>query len=342
MRKHSRILWAALFLTGVTSNASAVTVVLDLNGFPNITGGQVYGAGLKEPIALTAGKQRIELPALQAGSTYQVDFFHNSGENSSDFAFTVNAAGTGVETVAPAAKKFTIVKDFKPGSATLKLNTHTITYNANSGQTGTYYIHGLLAPIQGDKGPIKLAAMPGLYRVDNLYNSGQGNEDFSFIVDSDGKTSATGGNKEYAEFSGSTVSPRSVKVHFQIWPSSPIAYHGTQKVLNAKSANNVYELDMLMTVGSSGLNIWSFGRSKVLKSDVVAPDGKPLQDKTGVNDFHFYPRLRYDSKKGFFFESTVGPSGTSGAEVTGSFDDGKTDLQVTVDATIQTEKAAAK
>ena len=105
-------------------------------------------------------------------------------------------------------------------------------------------------------------------------------------------------------------------------------------MFNATSAGNVYDLDMIMTVGSSGLNIWSFGRSKVLRSNVVAPDGKPLKDAEGVNDFHFCPRLRYDSKKGFFFATIDGPSDTATAEVGGRSDDGASTLEVTATATI--------
>lgn len=337
MLKLTQLLSAAIFFAGLAGSASAATITLDLNGFPNESNGQVSGPGLDDPIPLPADKQQIELPNLGAGSAYQVDFFHNSGENGSDFLFTINAAGTGVEKVQPAAKKFMMVKDFRRGLTTLKLNTHTVIYNANSGQTGQYYIHGLLGSgaIKPNKGPIKLVAAPGVYRVDNLYNSGLGNEDFNFIVGSSGKTSAGLNGGEYAEFSGSSVSPRSANVHFQITSSSPVAYHGTQNVFNATNVGNVYDLDMTMTIGSSGLNIWSFGRSKVTSSDIMAADGKPLKDSEGINDFHFCPRLRYNSKKGFFFETTQGSSDTVKASVVGSSDDGATGLEVTVTATIE-------
>lgn len=336
MTKFISLITAVLLFTSLARTTLAATILLDLNGFPNVTGGQISGAGLAQSIPLPPGKQRIELSNLTGGSTYSVDFFHNTGDNSSDFSFTVSKDGSGVESIAHPGKKFRMVKDFKPGTTTLTLNTHAITYNANGAQTGVYYIHGLLdnGAIKADAGPVKLIAAPGLYRVDNLYNSGMGNEDFSFIVDSSGHVSAGPEGGEYAEFSGSSISPRAVNVHFKITSTTPLSYHAMQAVHAATSAGNVYDLDMMITVGSSGLNIWSFGHSEVLRSNLVAPNGKPLQGATATNDFTFFPRLRYDRKKGFFFQTTEGPADSAHAEVTGTADDGKTKLAAIVSATI--------
>ena len=96
MLKLAPLFSASLFLAGLPDAALAVTVTLDLNGFPNVTSGQAYGPGVDKPIPLPAGKEKIDLPNLTAGGIYQVDFFHNSGEDGSDFSFTINAAGTGV------------------------------------------------------------------------------------------------------------------------------------------------------------------------------------------------------------------------------------------------------
>src|SRR5438034_699364 len=83
-------------------------ITIDMNGFPNRTRGQVTGPGIDTPIELKAGEEKVVLEKLQPGATYGVDFFHNSGEDSSDFTITINAAGTGVEAVSLGGEKYTM------------------------------------------------------------------------------------------------------------------------------------------------------------------------------------------------------------------------------------------
>ncbi len=333
---HSNFSWAgvaAVLFFAVTARAAKITI--DMNGFPDASGGAVSGPGLEKSIPLPAGEQKVVLENLQNSQTYQVDFFHNSGPGSSDFTFTVNAAGTGVDAVTLGGDGFApMVTGFKPGDNTLKLNTHAITYNENGGQTGPYYIHGLTAPLKSDSPPQKFAAVPGSYHVDNLYNSGDGNEDYNFIVDANGKVSADPKYAPYAQLDGSSVKPRAVLVHFRLEGSAPISYHTTQTAGSAKSEGTVFEFDMPMTIGSSGVNVWSFGKFKVTKGDATRPDDTPLEGATRDNDFYFYPRVLYTEKDGFVFKTTSGTAKTVTAEAEGTFDDGTTPLTVKASATI--------
>ncbi|MHB0937943.1 MAG: hypothetical protein ACYC6A_16265 [Armatimonadota bacterium] len=350
MRNTLIVCGLALALAG---SVLAGTVTLDMNGFANLTGGQVTGTGLEKAIPLPAKEGQVKLEGLQAGGTYQVDFFHNAGEGSSDFTFTMNAEGTGVAEVAKGGGKYDMLDGFTPGQATLKLKTFPINYNANGGQTGVYFIQGLVEAykLEAGKGAQPLTAIPGCYSVDNLYNTGGGNEDFAFTVDSEGKVSGCesiyiiGKDEErkrnadeYAEFKDSAVNPRTAKVHFLIEGSGNVNFHGTHRVGEITGTAPVYEFDMPMTVGSGGLNLWSFGAWEVTGGDAVLFDGKPATGTKGENDYHFYPVLRYDlEKKAFHFETLHGPDTTVIGEAKGTYDGGDTPLSVKVTATIVPE-----
>jgi len=340
----------------LAAGALAGAVTLDMNGFPNAAGGQVTGPGLEKPIVLPPKQQQVTLDGLQGGATYGVDFFHNSGPGSSDFQFTMNAAGTGVASVAYSDEKIQVLDGFTAGQAALKLKTFPIIYNANGGQTGVYFIQGLCEAykVPADGAPLKLTAVPGYYPVDNLSNSGGGNEDFAFAVDSEGKvkgwesTYVVGKDEvrkrnadEYAEFKDNAVSLRTAKVHFLIVASGNVNWHGTHKVGEVTGTAPVYEFDMPMTVGAGGLNIWSFGTWEVTGGDTVLFDGKPATGTKGENDYHFYPTLRYNlEKKAFYFETLHGPDTTTIGEAKGSYDGGDTPLSVKVTATIVPEPKA--
>jgi len=340
----------ALLLAG---GALAGTVTLDMNGFPNITGGQVTGPGLEKAIPLPPKQQQVTLDGLQAGATYAVDFFHNSGPGSSDFQFTMNAAGIGVVSVIYNDEKIQVLDGFTAGQAILTLKTFPIVYNANGGQTGQYFIQGLTEAytLPADGAPQRLIAVPGCYPVDNLCNTGGGNEDYAFAVDSEGKVSGwesiyiVGKDEvrkrnadEYAEFKDNAVSPRAAKVHFRIEASGNVNWHPTHKPGEVAGAAPVYEFDMPMTVGSGGLNIWSFGTWEVTGGDAVLFDGKPATGAKGDNDYHFLPILRYNlEKKAFYFETLHGPDTTTIGEAKGAYDGGDAPLSVKVTATIVPE-----
>jgi hypothetical protein len=331
----------------IATAASAADVTIDMNGFPDLTGGHVNGPGLTEPVKFTSDDTKVEVKGLQAGQTYSVDFYHNSGESSSDFTFRINDAGTGVESVSLAGEKYSIVKDFKKGDATLTLDTVDIVYNANAAQTGNYGVSGLIAATGMSSMPQKLKAVPGWYAVDNLYNTGGGNEDYQFVVDSNGKTGPAGDrDAEYAEFDGNQVKPRAAVVHFKIEASGGVNYHASHVPTAAAINGTVYEFDVPLTIGSGGINLWSFGDYTVTKSNVMAPETRnedgtverhKLEGVKGTNDLHFYPRLRYDlAKKAYYFETTdaEGRSTTATAEATGTYDGGDKPLTITITATI--------
>src|SRR6185295_10046773 len=66
MTRIMQLTFSALFCACVAGRASAVTITLELNGFPNAMGGQLTGPGLEPSIPLPAGKQQIELANLVA------------------------------------------------------------------------------------------------------------------------------------------------------------------------------------------------------------------------------------------------------------------------------------
>ena len=139
---------------------------------------------------------------------------------------------------------------------------------------------------------------------------------------------------EYAEFDGASISPRQVTVHFRIEATGAVNFQFTHASSKPEVEGNVYEVDMPMTVGGGGLNVVSFGDHKVVNSDVVKPDGTPLEGTVSKNDFRFYPWLRFDAKEGFLFVTTEGPSKTARCEADGAHDGGKRPLNVKILATI--------
>lgn len=331
----------------------AGTITLDMNGFANLAGGQVTGPGLEQPIKMEPKADKVVLANLQADQTYGVDFFHNSGKQSSDFLFTMNAAGTGVESVKFAEGIDTLLDGFTAGQNVLKLKTHKVVFNANSGLTSVYFIQGAIQPyaLAADKGPQELTLVPGYYAVDNLNNTGGGNEDFAFFVDAKGQAgpidSAYPISKdemrvrdanEYATFEKNAVSPRATKVKIHIEASVPVNFHPTGKIGEVTRNEGVMDFEMTMTVGAGGLNVWSFGKYEVTGGDVTLFDGKPAMGVKGENDYHFYPVLRYDLKKqAFYFETLHGPDITVVGEAKGFIDGNVDPLTVKVTATIVPE-----
>lgn len=336
----------------LTSPAFAGPITIDMNGFPCMAGGHVNGTGLAAPIKIEPGQAKLVLDGLKPGGTYAIDFFHNSGENSSDFQFTLNAKGDGVESVTLGGGKHTMVTGFKPGDATLVLNTREIIFNANGAQTGPYYIQGLLAihSLPPNLGPQKFKAIPGYYYVDVLYGSGGGTEDYSFTVDSAGNTSPGTTDsfnenrepqpgldpREPATFAGNTVSPRAALVHFKIVAPNPQNFHVYAAATPAKTDGAITEFDEVMGIGATTVLFWSFGPNTVVRSNIITGFNKPLVWTKSENDMVFAPRLRYDLKKNqYYFETTKGPSDTALAEVSGTEDDKVTPLVgVEITATI--------
>ncbi|MCX5658121.1 MAG: hypothetical protein NTW19_00165, partial [Planctomycetota bacterium] len=346
---HGLAMALSMLLAG-TSWAGVVT--LDLNGFPNAVGAVVNGPGLAAAIKIAPGQAKAALEGLQAGQAYYVDFLHNSGDDSSDFLFTMNAKGDGVESVSLGGGKHTMVAGFKPGDATLVMNARDIVFNANGGQTGPYYIQGLFAlgSLPPNAGPQKLRAIPGLYAVDALYGSGGKSEDFTFIVGSEGTVSAGpttcidesgkavpgSGAPEHATYAGNAVTIRAALVHFRIVAPKPPAFNVYSAITPPRVDGSITEFDLIMNIGSTGILIWSFGPNTVTRSDLVTGYGKPFVWAKSDNDLWFAPRLRYDVKKGqYFFETTKGPANTVMAEASGTEDDKATPLVgVEVTATI--------
>jgi hypothetical protein len=206
--------------------------------------------------------------------------------------------------------------------------------------------------LEADKGPQTLTAIPGTYTVDNLCNAGGGNEDYAFMLDDTGKVSGiessyviskeqTGkrNGDEYAEYKDNIVSPRMAIIHFKVEASGTVSIFGTHKLGKPAVTGTTYEIDMPATVGSAGLNIWSFGKWEVTGGDAVLPNGKPATGTLGENDYHFYPILRYNmEKKAFYFETLHGPDTTSIGEAKGFYDGNARELSVKVTATIVPEK----
>ncbi len=353
MRTRSHAAFLAGLVLACVLPVLAGTVTLDMNGFQNLAGGQITGPGLDTPIKMEPKAPTITLQNLQAGATYGVDFFHNTGAMSSDFQFTMNAAGTGVQAVRCAEGIDTLFDGFTPDTATLKLQTFKIVYNANSGQTGVYFIQGLVEAykLAADKGPQELLAIPGTYPVDNLCNTGGGNEDFAFFVDAKGQAGPvdsvypirkdemrTRDANEYATFAKHEIRPRTCTVTFRLEASAPVNFFGTHKLGEITANGNVYEFASKMTVGAGGLNVWSFGKHEVTGGDATLPDGTSTVGTKSENDYHFYPVLRYDlTRQAFYFETLHGPDATVTGAATGFFDGNENPLTVKVTATIAPE-----
>jgi hypothetical protein len=328
---------------GLAAKAEAATIVLDLSGFPNLVNGQVTGGDLTEAIAIPAEKKSVELKGLKPGMTYSVDLFHNSGEEGSDFTFTVNAADNGVESVTYASPKRAVLKGFKPGTGTLTLDTKQIVFDAEGKVGAPYYVPGLTPQLAADAGPQKLTAVPGIYNVDYLVNNAGGTEDWTFIVDEKGNVGPGPNSGEFAEFKGNEVKPRVTLVRFKIDASGPVNYHPTHKISGeAATVENVTTFDMFVPVGGGGVNVWTFGTNKVLESDAVGPDGKSIVGIEVVNDMIFTPRLRWDEKTGFYFDTPKGKAASVFSKVNGLTDGDLGNLTVTVTATILEPKAKAE
>jgi hypothetical protein len=239
-----------------------------------------------------------------------------------------------------------MVTGFKPGDTTLKLNTREITYNDGGRQKGSYYLAGATAAhtVPADKGPLKFLTIPGYLSVDNLTNTASGREDFAFTVDSEGKVGPRpgAGAAEFAEFEGSTVRPRAARVMLTIRSVTPIVIDLSHAPISKTVEGNVTKLDMYLPIGGGGLSAWSFGPSRVVRTTLTRPDGKSAEGEQAVNDFRFYPIVRYDDQKGFMFETTRGLAKEVGAVVTGMTDDGKAELNVEFTATIVADPPATR
>src|ERR1041385_2836684 len=125
MKHQWKFLAALLALALSSSLATAVTITLDKNGFADLAGGQITGTGLGSPVPLGTDASAVSFTAV-AGGSYSVDFFHNSGTSGSDFAFTINGAGTGIASVTTGGyggNSQNIVTGFTPGNTTLTLNS---------------------------------------------------------------------------------------------------------------------------------------------------------------------------------------------------------------------------
>lgn len=349
----------ALMFLVVAARAQAATIILDMNGFPNTMGGQVSGHGIKTPIPIKPGEQRVTLENLEAGKTYYIDLFHNAGPGGSDFLITIDAQGRGVESVSRGGEMYDMLIDFKPGDSTLKLKTHEIIFNANNALTGVYGVAGLIAnySLTESAGPRRLRAVPGRYSVDVLTNGGAAAEDFSFNVDSDGNTSAGPcatinedgewkqhpNDPEHVVCQGPRVSIRAAVVRFRVVSPVRLGMYPNFPIANQKFENGVEEFDMLMAVGAGGVNIHSFGPCAVVRSDMLNAYGRKFEGHKSTNDLHFFPRLRYGVvEDAYYFETVNGPAQSVNAVVDGLADDQKTEIKgVTLTATIVKGNATA-
>ena len=334
MRITSRGVLIFFALCFSASIASALTVTLELNGFVS-QGGSITGEGLDDPVAIPPTQQQIKLDNLQPGVTYRIDFFHNSGDDGSDFEFVINKAGTGIESVTLGGDRHTMVTDFKTGDTTLKLNTHKITFNPDKTQSGGFAIRGMTADDQPKNSPPVVAKLiPGRYVVDN-FGGPPGANEYEFMVDAKGKATPIGRADEYATFVGSTITPRVAKVHFKLVANGPIQYTGSHDITNVTTApNHVTEFDMAVPVGGGGVTITTFGPAKIIAGNVIQHDGKALMGTESDNDVVFNPRVCYDSRRGFFFETVRGPTFAVSAEAEGKMDDKATPLTVKMTASI--------
>jgi hypothetical protein len=335
MRHAKRVGLATLVVLSAAAGVMGADITLDMNGYSGIVASKISGPGLTAPVVIAPGAQKVELKDLKAGVKYTVDLGHNSGVDGSDFTFTVDAKGTGVAKVEPLGK-YTAVKAFAPGASTLVLNTFPVVYNANGGQTSIYAIQGMVKATSAGASPVNMTAVPGSYRVDNLFNPGGQAEDFSFIVDDAGKVKGATGFEEYIQGDGSNVNVRTATVRFRVEAAQSLSRRDSHALVGAAVTENlVTQLDMKVPVGGGGFNISSFGPNTVGKSDALDGFGKPLEGRESKNDFHFYPRLRYDvEKQTFYFDTPKGRAQTVFAEVSGMTDSTAASLHVKVTAQI--------
>jgi hypothetical protein len=340
--KSTRTLIAALALGSFAlagTPAFAADVLLQKNGFADLFGGQITGTG-GYFMSLGTTATDVNLTGLTAPGTYGVDFFHNAGANDSNFTFSIDGAGnvTSITTNGNGAGSYTVATGV--GTQTLSLNTHPFTYNANGGQTGQYYIQGLINSQVG--GSASFNVIPGIAVVDNLYNTGAGNEDFTFAVDSDGNAAIPIGNSgpvshpipwgEYATVNTDGQIDVNHKIaHFVIEASAPIAFVYHQALSNFTAVGNTYEFDLDLTIGNGGINIYSFGTHTITGGNAIRPDGTLYLGGGSTNDYLFYPQLRYDGTE-YYFENGDDAGNKATGQAVGFFDGDTNPLTVNVTA----------
>jgi hypothetical protein len=340
--KSTRTLIAALALGSFAlagTPAFAADVLLQKNGFADLFGGQITGTGAYF-MSLGTTAADVNLTGLTAPGTYSVDFFHNSGSNDSNFTFGIDAAGniTTIGTNGNGAGSYTVATGV--GTQTLSLNVHPFTYNANGGQTGQFYLQGLINSQVG--GPASFNVVPGQVVVDNLYNTGGGNEDFSFAVDSDGNAVIPNGTSgpvshpipwgEYATVNNDGEIDVNHKIaHFVIEASAPINFIVHQAMSNFTAVGTTYEFDLDLTIGNGGVNIYSFGTHTITGGNAIRPDGTPYVGQVSGNDYQFLPQLRYDGTE-YYFENGDDAGNKATGQAVGFFDGDTNPLTVNVAA----------
>lgn len=352
MRRTAKLIVASAALAFTVNQVQAVDILFQKNGFADLSSGQVTGTGIGAQ-SIGSNATDVLLTGLVAGGSYSVDFFHNSGALSSDFGFTLDGGGN-IATIGLGGGAYTMATGV--GSTTLGLNTFSVTYNANQGQTGNYFINGILPASGNNSLPQTVTLVPGLKIVDNLYNTGGGNEDYRFIVDSSGNAvipAGVGGGptaiplSEYASASGATVNINHIIAHYTVVASAPITINLYQPSLAPIVVNGTtYDFDIDLTVGNAGFFISSFGAYTIDGGNAVHQDGVLWTDpshNTGGNDYPFLPMLRYDASYAngydyYFVNGTGGKVATGSA--TGFFDGNVTPLSVSVTATLIPEPAS--
>lgn len=347
MKNHLRALVCLAAVVLTTTSTQALNVTIQKNGYADLFGGQVTGTGIGA-IPLGGNTNDVVLTGLVAGGTYAVDWFHNSGTYGSDFGFTVNAAGTGIQSVTTSgygAGGQAMVTGFNPGDTTLALNAHNITFNANNtdglhGITSYYYLQGQFGAytVPPNGGPVTTKAIPGIVGVDNLTNAGAGNEDYQIFVNGNGMLSAAPGYAGYSLFDGSSAMPITVKVHYRIEATTNtlgamfVSYQNL--VVNAAFHTQqdptypyVYEYDMSQPIGSSGQLFPDYDGYTVIGGNMMRSTnyninvpGASIVGETGPNDFVFAPRLMYgfNGQTDIFWWNTDGSNTVSTAELTGT------------------------
>jgi hypothetical protein len=354
MRIHTQTLAAATIVLMTAGAARAADIFIDPNGFNYINvfglgGGRVAGPGIPGGFQdFPDGSGIKTINNIQPNSAYSIDNFHTSGAGSGDFSFTTDALGNiasiglggGVHTMATGV-----------GTATLTLNTHSVTYNANaiptvSGQTGIYYLYGLETVgdgfARGQNGPpVTKTMMPGTYTVDNLYNPGQFTEDFNFMVNSDGSVATVPGFEKYINPSGSNVNIASAVAHFEVVSSTPmpnIFVSYWQPIFNAQVVQNgpavwEYEFDIVLTVGNAGVYMADFqnGQPQIfIAGDAVKGDNSPWLGTNAGGDVPWAPKLTHENNV-FQFVTTGGPSISTFSTIAGTNDSGNP-MTVTITA----------